>query len=161
MQQAIRHPGGTITWSGLDFPDDMANRHRVELQVLSDRGRAEIIDAPSPHPAPREAQALIAAGIEITSSGNPTLNGTYPMDREAERRIGGLLDGLSNGLGLPKGAATVPYAEVDGTPHLFSATEIRALAAVMRDYAFDIEQVLGLKLAGQPAAWPALPIAIG
>jgi len=115
---------------------------------------------PAPNPAPGEAAALLAAGVLVVFAANPGLDGIYPMDAEAERRIGGILSGLANGLGLPKGANTVPYAELDGTVHLFSADEIKALAGAMRDFAFDIEQALGLKLAGQPADWPLQPIEI-
>jgi hypothetical protein len=55
---------------------------------------------------PAVYQQKIAAGLAITSTATPSLNGTYAVDDGAEILISGIYSGIKGGDGLPGGGAS-------------------------------------------------------
>jgi hypothetical protein len=117
---------------------------------------------PLPFPSPDELYAAaMGAGIGITCAGNHTLDGTYPIDEATWGQIAGIIAMLGAGLGLPNDAPTVPWPDVNGQPHQFSAEAFKLLAKAVRDYMLGLRITWNLLQAGQEADWPANPSDIG
>lgn len=97
------------------------------------------------------AQAVplaIAAGVTVTSTSTPALNGNYACDAEvAGVNLTGIVSGLSAGLGLPGGGSTMAYLDMAGQPHMFTAAQITELASAVRNYIYALD----LYAAGQGA----------
>lgn len=102
----------------------------------------------------------IAAGIQIVSTGTPSLNGTYSLEDEEKQNITGILASIANGLGLPGGQSTIPLADMGGDPHSFTADALKALSKAMADYSYALSTTRSLLNAQQPAKWPAQPVSI-
>lgn len=94
-----------------------------------------------PHLTPeQEAALLVAAGLQIVSTGAPALNGTYAIGVESKANIDGIYAGIKNGDGLPGGGTTFNYRDVAGNAHTFDATSFSNFAKAVRDYLYSIDQ---------------------
>ena len=90
----------------------------------------------------------IAAGIVVTSTSTPALNGTYACDTStAGINLTAIVSGINAGLGLPGGGATMAYLDMSGQPHMFTAAQITTLAQAVRNYVYALD----LYAAGQGA----------
>lgn len=115
----------------------------------------------APTPTPTQVLAgKIAAGIQIQSTGTSSLNGTYPLDDGARENLTGILTDIANGLGLPLSASTVPWADINGTPHNFTAAQLQNFAVAVRDYRYGLQVTWNLLNNSQSASWPSLPVTI-
>ena len=92
-------------------------------------------------------EAAISAGITITSTGAPSLNGTYGVAQSNQNAISAVMTGVANGLGLPGGQSTFVYLDTAGDAHLFTADQFKYFAIAVRDYVYQ----LALFSAGQGA----------
>lgn len=111
-----------------------------------------------PTPSPDELLAgKLAAGIAITS-GDAALNGTYSIDASSQQKISGLISLIGAGGVLP--ATPLPYPDMAGVPHNFSAQELTHLASAMAAYVFALQQTWGALKQGFPAPWPEQPVSI-
>lgn len=116
---------------------------------------------PAPGPSPTDMlNAKIAAGIQITSTGAPALNGTYPIDQGTLNNLGNLLAAIGAGVGLPGGGTTVPLADVTGTPHTFTAAQVESLDGAISTYIYNLRITWNLLNAQQQASWPSQPVTI-
>jgi len=70
----------------------------------------------------QEFAALVAAGVAITSTGTPTLSGTYAIDAISQGRIQALALYIQVHSAFPNAASTLLYPDITGTPHTFSTT---------------------------------------
>ena len=114
---------------------------------------------PAPPPPPTLAQAAAAAllaGCQVASAGTPALSATYPCDPAAQGRMTSIQAGINAGLGLPLGASTVDWFDMSGAAHAVTASQFTALAAAVRDYAYQLD----LLLLGRGAGLPAQPVNI-
>jgi hypothetical protein len=111
------------------------------------------------HPVPpptmaQQAAALQASGLAVTSTGDASLNATYPCDAAALNHI------LTEVFSIPlsdsdagDGAETIPWLDVGGTRHEFSAAQFRALASATMAFAAGCARcVRGLSTTLPPAA---------
>lgn len=123
---------------------------------------AKTFTAPAvPSPTPTDIlNTKISAGIQIVSTGTPSLNGTYPLGDGSEAQLTGILVGIAAGLGLPFGASTVPWADINGVPHNFTADQMKAFGSAVRDYRYGLQVTWNLLNNGQSATWPSLPVTI-
>ena len=83
--------------------------------------------------------SVFNAGITITSTGTPSLNGAYPLDPQSQQYITSISTGIAAGKGLPGGGSTFNY-----NGRSFSAANFLAFAQAAEDYAYNLVQDLGL-----------------
>lgn len=105
--------------------------------------------------APTLLRAALAAGLTITSSATPALNGsTYAVDIDAQHKIAGVAAGIASRSRLPGGGATFAYADLAGGSHVFAAADFLNFAAAVEDYVYALESCAAALAAGQAAQWP-------
>jgi hypothetical protein len=98
--------------------------------------------------------AAIAAGVAITSTGTPTLNGTYALDQTSLGRITSEQVYITNTSKFTNGQTTRGWLDSSGTPHMFpSITEFTAFAETIALYDDALITALTVGLAG--GAWVA------
>lgn len=106
--------------------------------------------------ATASASAALAAGIEITSTGTPALNGTYACDPLSQADIVAIETSLNAGKGFPGGATTFNYPDASGALHVFSEDNFTDFAAAIRDFVYGCKAVM----AGQMATLPSAAVTI-
>lgn len=106
--------------------------------------------------APVQYAALIAAGLQITSTATAALNATYGTTPQDQFNIVALEVSLAQNEGFPPGGvATYDYPDQSDAPHTVNEAQFTAIAAAIRDFVAGANRSLALKLAGQGAEWPA------
>ena len=89
------------------------------------------IVTPTP-PAPtlaQQAATALNAGIAITSTSTPSLDGTYSLSDDAQSNINGIETYILANGNFPGNASTYAYLDQSGAPHVFSSTqEFKAFA---------------------------------
>jgi len=129
--------------------------------TVMDRGDPRIVSFLSPAPTPAQAyDAAIAAGLVVTSTATSALNGTYSVTPTAQRNFASIAASIGSGQGLPHGAATISWRDVQGAPHVFTAAQILSLADAVRDYVYDLQQTQTAIEAATVATWPAANVTI-
>jgi hypothetical protein len=104
----------------------------------------------------QQAATMLVVGIEIVSTGAPTLNGTYAVNLATYQRITGIVAAIAGGLGLPGGAATFNWLDTVGTPHQFNATQFGNFAKAVMDFDYILNTVIG----SNSGTLPTLPVTI-
>ena len=95
-------------------------------------------------PAPSQsdlAAAMLKAGIQITSIGTPTLNGTYPCDAASTAEETGLLVALVAGLQWPNGVAV--RVDVDGNAHAFPPDDFKNYCQAKLNFQQTLNTIIG------------------
>ena len=82
--------------------------------------------------------STLNAGITLTSTGTPSLNGAYPLDPQSQQYITSISTGVAAGKGLPGGGGTFMF-----NGHSFSSANFLAFATAAEDYAYNLVQNLG------------------
>lgn len=144
--------GLKMSWSGagdIQFDSSVTEDQRSAV--------AAVLAAHDPLRVPTDAdlQTRIANGLTVQFNANPALNGRYSIGPDSRNNITALATSIAVGLGLPLGASTVAYLDVDGAPHQFTADQFKQFAAAMRDYYYALVMAAAQLDAGAPAAWPA------
>ncbi len=115
--------------------------------------------APAAPPAPtlsQQAQAALAAGMQLASTGTPALNATYPCDAATFQQVAGIVAAIGAGLGLPGGGATFNWPDASGTPHAFTAASFSAFAKAMMNFLYALNAIVG----SDSGTLPAQPVEI-
>lgn len=99
-----------------------------------------------------QANAMLAAGIQIVSTSTASLSGTYACDPATLSRVGNLLAAIAAGLSIPGGV--IPWADINGAPHSFTPDQFKNLATAL--LAFEMQ--LAPLTAGAPGELPAQPV---
>lgn len=89
-------------------------------------------------PAPTAAQqsaSAISAGVSVTSTATPTLNGVYGLDPSSQSNVNATVTYiLLNGM-FPGGGSTMPWVDQNGVAHTWpSITEFKAFATAYANY---------------------------
>jgi len=100
--------------------------------------------------------AMMNGAIQITSSSKPSLNGTYAIDSASRGNITGIATSINAGLGVPGGAETFNYPDIQGQPHQWTASLFIEFAREVMNFVYAISQVLG----GHSVDIPSQPITI-
>jgi hypothetical protein len=138
------------------FEEDGSQDHLIteDMVLLTD---AQVDAIRNPPPAPEQLVALnvlsaFAAGLKVTSTSTPAINGTYPLDPVTQQEITSVtIFALVNG-DFPGGTSTYPWTDVSGIPHIFPSV------AVFDEWATAIaNQVAAIKLYGAGAPGAELP----
>jgi hypothetical protein len=166
--------GGTITnvvaWDGASpLPAALASALGPQIDQLSpvpqmgwaaaEAGGVWSFTAPAA-PAPtlaEQAATALTAGITITSTSNPALNGTYACDPNAQARIQAIsLYGVVNSA-FPGGGSTYPWLDTSGTPHTFpNVAAFQGFATAVANYVAALDFVL----AGVSSTLPSSSVTI-
>jgi hypothetical protein len=109
------------------------------------------VDLPPPPPPTlaQQATAMITAGIQIVSTGNPALNGTYSCSALASSQEASLLAALTAGLDMPNGV--IVRVDTDGQAHDFTPTEFKDYYQVKMVYQQDLNTIIGTGQGTLPA----------
>lgn len=102
----------------------------------------------------------LAAGITITSTATPALNGAYGIDDQSQRFISGTAASIAARSRLPGGGATFGYGDITGAPHNFSSSDFLNFADAVEDYVYNLYATARTLLAGGTAVWPSASITI-
>ena len=108
---------------------------------------------PSVIPPQMQAATAFAAGLTVSSTGTPAINGTYALDAATQFEINSVQLFVQVNGDFPGGTGTYPWFDTSGAAHIFPGI------AVFKDWATAIANyVAALKLyaAGAPgASFPA------
>lgn len=124
--------------------------------IASNDSRIAVFNTPSPA---KLAGVAIAAGIEITSTSTPALNGTYPLDPASQANINAVITYILLNGTFPNNAATLNWYDISGTSHTFpSIAEFKAFSTATANYVTTVIEY-GAS-GGTSGSLPALPITI-
>lgn len=94
-------------------------------------------------PPQDQAQALLASGLAVTSTGTPAISATYATDPANVAKLLGVELGIAAGQGFPGGASTFPIRIVGtGTPPLLTITQYAAVAVEIRNFVAQADLVI-------------------
>jgi hypothetical protein len=98
--------------------------------------------APATPTPTSEAASALAAGLTITSSSTPAVNGVYAVDSNAQSRFTQVMSYVSSFGVFPKSAATLPWLLADGTTVVAipSIAVFKAIAQAVADYAYSVDE---------------------
>ena len=88
------------------------------------------------------AAAAFAAGLTVTSTSTPAINGTYAIDQLSQMDIIAIETSLNAGKGFPGGATAFNYADTSGAMHSFTQANFTDFAAAVRDYVYGLRAVI-------------------
>ncbi len=97
--------------------------------------------------------ACIAAGIEITASRAPHINGTYAIDDVSRAEINSVATALAIGQGFPGGVDLFAYPDIDGVLHPFDADAFTAFAGAVRNYCYGLMSTRNVARTGRSVNW--------
>jgi len=150
------------TSDGAFIPTDPAN---VDYQMyLAWVAAGNTPDAaPAPTLAQQSATMLatkMIAGIVLTSTSTPALNGTYALDDVSQGQIYQI--GLyANQFGVfPSGGSTLEYPDASGTPHNFTVVEFVAFLKAVSALVSALTTQSGIMAHGGTPSWPSQSVTI-
>jgi hypothetical protein len=101
-----------------------------------------MMDEPEATPQSNFA-AAIAAGLAITSTATPALNGVYTIDPSIVGvNINTIVNGINAGMGLPGGGDSFAYFDMSGTPHMFTQAQFLQFAKAIMNYVYALDLYL-------------------
>ena len=101
-----------------------------------------------------QLSAALGAGITITSTGTPALNGLYSCDQQAQDNASAIAASIGSGQGLPGGGTDFAYLDSTSTPHTFTQAQFLTLADAIRNYVYSLDITAAQSAAGQTVTWP-------
>lgn len=117
--------------------------------------------APAAPTAPQQYAAALLAGVAITSTGTPALNGTYGITLEAQQKITSEQVYIATTGKFTNGQTTRGWPDAAGTLHTFPSTaEFTAFAEAVAGYVDALAAALAAAQAGGAWVAPAMPAAL-
>lgn len=103
------------------------------------------------------APVLLTLGLNVTSTGSPTLNGVYSCSSEVTQAITSIATYIQGNGKFPGGQSTFSWPDAAGNPHVFSSTvEFLDFSTAVGNYAIEVTVA-----ATQPSpTWPANTVTI-
>jgi hypothetical protein len=106
----------------------------------------------------QQAAAALYAGITITSTGTPALNGVYSCDKQAQSNIQAVQIYIQANGKFPGSSGTYPWLDKSGAPHVFpSVAEFTAFATAIADYVADCQMIVYTGAGTLPAPTATIP----
>ncbi|MGH6976700.1 MAG: hypothetical protein ACREED_06715 [Stellaceae bacterium] len=103
--------------------------------------------------------AALAAGIAITSTGTPSLNGTYALDPQTRSNITAEQVYIATKGTFTNGLATKPWPDKSGALHTFQTTaEFTAFAVAVAQYVDALNTALLTAQQGGNPSWPSASV---
>ena len=154
MQYVILSPDGTKVELVFGGPQAVTSDKPGYAAIEDTDARYLAFVAPTPTLV-QQAQAMLAAGIEIVSTSTPSINGTYAWDPAARATIAEVVAGINAGDGFPGGGSSFVYPLPGGAT--FPSTAVfMAFAKAMRDFIYAVSTVA----ATNAGTLPTLPVTI-
>lgn len=94
------------------------------------------------------------AGLQISFSSAPDLNGTYAIDVTAQAKIAATELYISKRGAFYGGTATYPWIDISGTAHTFTLAQFDAFSIAVADYVAGLYAVID----GHATELPANPV---
>jgi hypothetical protein len=117
---------------------------------------------PTPTPVPAEvlaAEAQLVAGVVLTSTGTPALNGTYGTDDQTQTDINAIITFIIVNQTFPGGGTVLPFPDASGDLHVFpSIASFQAFATAYANYLAEIQ--IFIKSNGADGSLPSSQITI-
>jgi hypothetical protein len=118
-------------------------------------------DAAAVANAPKQFAALIAAGLAITSTGTPSINGTYACDTDQQDMIVRLQTYIEKNNAFPGGLSAVQLRlAAGGAISLPSIAVFQAVATAIGDFIAKADEAELAALAGATWAAPSSSVTI-
>jgi len=99
--------------------------------------------------------SYLATGMQVVSTGTPSLNDTYPMDQTSQNQITGIATSIAAGRGLPGGGSTFFYQG-----HQFNEASFLNFADAASNFVYGSYHSLGLIVMTGSGSMPAQPVTI-
>jgi hypothetical protein len=81
------------------------------------------------------ASAALSAGLQITSTSTPSLNGTYGLDQSAQNNVNATVTYILLNGTFPGGGTTMPWVDQNNEPHLWpNVTMFKSFATAYADF---------------------------
>ena len=97
----------------------------------------------------QQAQAALAAGLQITSSGTPSLNATYANDVV---KIMAIATYIIHNNSFPASLSTLPWPDINGIVHIFPSTsEFMAFATAIANYVILLDIIINTNSGSLPS----------
>jgi len=81
------------------------------------------------------AHPVMPTSVTITSTGTPSLSGTYPIDHDTLSTLNGEASYIAINSAFSSGTSTLPWPDTSGVLHTFSSTaEFIAFASAVTKY---------------------------
>lgn len=116
---------------GMVIPPDPANPNFAAWQAWISAGNKPTV--PVVPQAVKNATALLAGGLAVTSTSTPALNGTYRTDGLAMTGIEAEMNALwiSNSATFADGSASLNWPDKSGASHTFSIAQFKELVTAI------------------------------
>lgn len=103
---------------------------------------------------------VFSQGVAVTSTGMPSLKGTYALSDRAISQITTIATGIAAGKPLPGGGSTFNYPDISNTMHEFTETNFLNFGISIEGYVYNFEQALSTLLNGGAANLPSSSLTI-
>jgi hypothetical protein len=102
----------------------------------------------------QQAAAAISAGLTVTSTSNPALNGTYACDATAQSHLMAEMIALLNSSGatFADGTASIVWPNITGSLHTYTPAQFQPLALAIGAYVSALYKCINGVLATLPPA---------
>lgn len=109
----------------------------------------------NPAPTPEQAYATaLAAGLTITSTSTPALNGVYSIGPVAQLNITSIASSIGSGQGFPDGGSTIQWLDSQSVAHEMTPAQFLAFADAVRNYVYQLQLTASKLISGGTASWP-------
>lgn len=95
-----------------------------------------------PVPLPKQAEAMLAGGLTISSTSGPSLNGTYAADPTTQVQIQAEIISLLQNKLFANGTTSLAYPDIDNEPHTFTSVQFQNFATAMGLFVSSITAVV-------------------
>lgn len=101
----------------------------------------------------QQAQALLAGGLALTSTGTPALNGTYGADAATIAYVNSEMTSLLKNGVFADGSTSVYWPDAGGALHVFNVAQFEGFAAALAAFVAGARKcIIGVSGAALPAA---------
>lgn len=108
---------------------------------------------PATVPLVTQAQAALVAGVSVTSTGTPAINGTYDISPASQGRLAAVSTYILVNSKFPGGVTSYGWVDTSGVPHVFPSTALfQAFATAIADRVSVLEQIARLGVGTIPTA---------
>lgn len=147
-------PDGTIPSFGVECTADQAKNWQSWGLV---NGSLVGVTPPALSPA-QQATAALSAGIAISSTSTPSLNGVYACDSSTQGKINRIVSYIGANGKFPASLSEMPWPDINGTVHLFPSTSIFiAFGSATANYVVELEAVIMGVTNTLPASGATIP----